>query len=490
MLGFINEAVERRNGERWGKISISSITHNSPSHLLLQSTDPSTARKAICLIPLSPAMFILARFGFYPLARLGCPFLIALLALIGASNAHGDNWGQWRGGNFDSVSSESGTNTNRLPISSELWKFELPGSAGASPVVWGDHIFVSTTDGEALKLICLDTAGRKQWHRNLPGVNTPTRDSGNSAAPSPVTDGQHVWVMMGNGAMACFDFKGNEIWSKDIQKTYGKFSIQFGMSTTPVLHAGKLYLTLIHGARRDKSTSEGQLICLDAASGEEIWLAVRKTDAVDENKHSYSSPIIVGQGDAAVLVVHAADYTTGHAVADGKELWRVAGINPKGENYNRTLRLVASPVARKGLMVVPTAKKGAVIGYQISGTEKPEQVWRLERGTPDVASPVVYRDYVFLAGENGVMQVLDASHGEVLTKKRLLADRHRSTPVVVDGKLVVVGRDGTISIFKADNDLELVSQRKLDEQSVASPAVAGGRIFVRTAKALYAFGAK
>ena len=435
-------------------------------------------------------MSVLARFRFYPIASPVRVFLMALLTLGGASDAKGDNWGQWRGGSFDSVSAESGANPETSPISSELWKFDLPGSAGASPVVWGDRIFVSTTDKKALRLICLDTSGEKQWERDLPGVSKSAMDKSNSASPSPITDGQHVWVMMGNGAMACFDFDGEEIWSKDIQEAYGKFSIMFGMSTTPVLHDGKLYLTLIHGVRKDKATSEGKLICLDAASGEEVWQVIRKTDAVDECKHSYSSPIVVGQGDSAVLVVHAADYTTGHAIVDGKELWKLAGINPKGENYNRTLRLVASPVAHKGLMVVPTAKKGAVIGYQISGTQKPERVWRLEHGTPDVASPVVYEDHVFLASENGVMKVLDASNGEVLTKKRLLADRHRSTPVVVDGKLVVVGRDGTVSVFKTNKDLELISERKLEEQSVASPAVAEGRIYIRTAKALYAFGAQ
>lgn len=434
-------------------------------------------------------MPLFARIRLYHFAQIGSLFMLTLLTLGGASDANGDNWGQWRGDSFDSVSGESGTDAKTSPISSELWKYELPGSAGASPVVWGDRIFVSTTDGDALRLICLDTSGKEKWQRILPGVNKSERDNSNSASPSPITDGQHVWVMMGNGALACFDFDGEKIWSKDLQDEYGKFSIGFGMSTTPVLHQGKLYLTLIHGVRKAKTTSEGKLICLDAASGEEVWQVLRKTDAVSENKHSYTSPIIVGQGDSAVLVVHAADYTTGHTIADGKELWRLAGINPKGEDYIPTLRLVASPVVRNGLMVVPTAKKKAVIGYQISGMEKPESVWRLERGTPDVASPVVYGGYVFLACENGVIKVLDASSGELLTKERLLADRHRSTPIVVDGKLVIVGRDGTVSVFKADKDLELISERKLNEESLASPAVAEGRIYVRTAKALYAFGA-
>ena len=412
-----------------------------------------------------------------------------LLTLAGTSVVKGENWGQWRGGSFDSVSGEPGANAKTSPIESELWKFKLPGSAGASPVVWGDHVFVSTTDGDVLQLICLNTNGKKRWQRVLPGVSTAAMDNSNSASPSPITDGQHVWVMMGNGAMACYDFDGKEIWSKDIQEVYGKFSILFGMSTTPVLHAGRLYLTLIHGVHKTKTTSEGKLICLDAVSGEEIWQVLRKTKAIYECKHSYTSPIIVGEGDSAVLVVHAADYTTGHRLADGEELWRLAGINPTGENYNRTLRLVASPVEHQGLMVVPTAKNGPVIGYKISGTNKPEHVWTMKHGTPDVASPVAYEDCVFLARETGVMTILDASSGEVLKKKRMFAGKHRSTPVVFDGKLIVVGRNGTVSVFKADKNVELISERKLHEQSVASPAVAGGRVYVRTAKALYAFGA-
>ncbi len=238
---------------------------------------------------------------------------------------------------------------------------------------------------------------------------------------------------------------------------------------------------------RKKGTSEGKLVCLDAASGEEVWSMARNTDAVFECKHSYTSPIICGLGASAVLVVHGADYTTGHAVSNGEELWRFGGINPQGEDYNRTLRLVASPVERQGLLVVPTAKNGPVMGYQISGTNKPKTLWRLGRGTPDVASPVVFKEFVFLAGENGVMRVLDSSSGKVLSKKRLLADRHRSTPVVFDGKLIILGRDGTISVLRADKDLELISELKLNEESVASPAVADGRVYIRTAKALYAF---
>ena len=413
------------------------------------------------------------------------------MILTGAFDASADNRGQWRGANFDSVSSEAGEgNTLGTEVLSKRWQYELPGAAGASPVAWADRIFVSTAAGDALKLICLETSGRKLWERNLPGENRTAMDNSNSASPSPITDGEYVWVMMGNGAIACFDFCGKEIWSKDLQVEYGTFAIQFGMSTSPVLHNDKLYLTLMHGMKDAKPSSEGMLVCLDAISGKEVWQVTRKTDATFESKDAYTSPMVVGEGDRACLVVRAADYTTGHAVGNGVELWRLAGVNPKGENDNRTLRLVASPVFHQGLMVVPTAKKGAVIGYEFSAPKKPQRAWRLEHGTPDVASPVVYRNRVFLACENGVMKVLDASNGNILTKKRLLADRRGSTPVVFNGRLIIAQRDGTVSAFSADEESELISEDELNEPTVASPAVANGQIYVRTSKALYSFELK
>ena len=433
----------------------------------------------------------MSRFHLIHLRRMFSAVCIMCVFSGAVTDGYGQtkHWGQWRGSQLDSVSDRTTSEQQTSPIETFQWKLDLPGPAGASPVVWGNQIFVSTTDNKSMALLCISVDGEQLWRRELIGVSRKKIDNSNSASASPITDGKHVWVTTDRGMLNCFDFAGKPIWSKDLQQDYGAFAISFGMSSTPVLHQGKLYLMLIHGVKEKKATSEGKLVCLQASSGTEIWRVERNTDAVFENKHSYASPIIIDQKGTSVLVVHGADYTTGHDVADGSELWRLGGQNPRGENYNRTLRFVSSPVARDGLLVVPSAKKRSVAAYQINA-DQPAKAWWMERGTPDVASPVIHKQYVFLAGENGVVRVLDRGNGKLLAKRRLLADRHRSTPVVVDEKLVVLGRDGTVSVFGADENLKLIDSRKLNEESVTSPAVTENRVYIRTSKSLYAFGIK
>ena len=403
------------------------------------------------------------------------------------------DWTQWRGPNLDSVA--EGEIVDTLDESTQLWRTDLPGSAGSSPVVAGDRLFLTSVDGDNLVVACFNVAtGDEVWQKQVPGENKKTRDNGNSAASSPCTDGEHVWTMFGNGQVNCFTVDGEEVWSKDLQKEYGKFQIQFGMSTTPVLSGDQLVFGLMHGKmRNDTSSSVGKIVSLNKKTGEENWVHVRKTDAISENKHVYASPAIDHSGDEPQLVIHGADYTTGHSLKDGAEVWRLGGMNPKGDSYNPYLRFVSSAVCRDGEIIIPTAKRGPVIAID-SGQQgkltKDSIAWRSERVTPDVATPVSYQDRIFLARENGALACLDASNGKKLIEKRYMADKHRSTPVAVDGKLVIVDRSGKVILVKADESLEELSSIDLGEETLSSPAVSGGVIFVRTFDALYAFGEK
>ena len=201
-----------------------------------------------------------------------------------------DNWPQWRGQDQNSLSRETDL-PDALNKSNLLWRVDLPGPGGASPVVWDKNVFVTTSDGDGLALICFSTDGKLRWKRTLEGENVVTRmDNSNSASPSPITDGKHVWAMMTNGVMHCFTVDGDLVWKKDMQQEYGEFQIQFGMATTPVLDRGKLYFQFIHGAMREKGTSVGWVIALDSQDGTEVFLQERKTPATMENKHSYTSP--------------------------------------------------------------------------------------------------------------------------------------------------------------------------------------------------------
>jgi outer membrane protein assembly factor BamB len=131
-------------------------------------------------------------------------------------------------------------------------------------VVWGEQIFLtSVNDTGELLLMAFDTAGKEQWKQVVAAGNQIARgDEGNSASPSPVTDGKHVWSFMGEGTLGCYTVDGKEVWKFNLQDRYGKFSIQFGMSSTPVLDNGVLYLQLIHG-EGDPKTREACVVALD-----------------------------------------------------------------------------------------------------------------------------------------------------------------------------------------------------------------------------------
>ena len=416
---------------------------------------------------------------------------------------HADNWSQWRGNKLDSVTMEKSLPGKLSMDKNLLWKFEMPGTGGASPVVWNDHIFVMSVEGNGqengkpLSLLCVTTQGKLKWKKPLEGRNKRSRDSGDSASPSPFTDGTHVWAMTTNGVIQCFDFEGNQVWAKDLQKEYGEFHIQFGMTSTPVLDQGKIYLQLIHGKmkRGSKATSVGWVVALDAKNGNEIWKHQRKTDGMFENMHSYASPSIYRDNQNEFLVTHGGDYVIGHSLESGDEIFRCGDMNPKGDGYNYFLRFVSSPLCVEGMLIVPTAKSGPVLALdpakKLAGdvTEKKEtRHWRLDQGTPDVATPVVYDGMVYLARETGVLIALDSETGEMVYQKRMLADRHRSTPVAGDGKVYFADRRGNLKIIEAGEEPNVLTNLSLGEETLASPAISNGVLYIRTQENLYAFG--
>ncbi len=248
---------------------------------------------------------------------------VFLVGFFAASIGRADDWKQWRGNDLRSVSKGPAVPVEFDQENQMLWRFPMPGTAGSSPIVCGDRVFATSVEGDELVLVCIGMDGKQRWKRFLEGNDIKSRDGANAASPSPSTDGEHVWTMMGNGMLQCFTVEGEPVWTKDLQKEYGEFNIQFGMSMTPVLDNGNLYLALMHGDMRDtKTTSVGQVIALDAKTGNEIWVHLRKTDAVSENTHSYASPTIYRDGKHEFLITHGADYVIGHSLKDGSEIWR------------------------------------------------------------------------------------------------------------------------------------------------------------------------
>src|SRR6185295_12932365 len=138
-----------------------------------------------------------------------------------------------------------------------------PGVAGSTPIVAKDRIFLTSpsADGTQLLLLCIGTDGKPQWEKPLA---KGLKDSKNLASASPSTDGAHVWAYAGSGDLVCFAMDGTEVWRAQLQERYGRFKLQFGMTTTPLVHDGAVYLQLIH-------SGGAWVVALDAATGKEKW---------------------------------------------------------------------------------------------------------------------------------------------------------------------------------------------------------------------------
>ena len=405
------------------------------------------------------------------------------------------DWPQWRNSDFSSVG-DSNLPTEFGAEKNLLWRAPLPGGGGASPVVAGDRIFVTTATGKKQSaLVCFSLAGEKLWQHDYELKGKMKADGSTIASPSPVTDDKHVWAMMATGELKCLTVDGKLVWTKNLQDEYGKFNILFGYSSTPVLENGKLYLMVIDGdmKAKPKLTSEGQVICLDAATGKEEWLHLRRTSGTVETMHSYASPTIYRGADGPLLLIHGADFLTAHSLETGDEIWRCGGMNGVGDSYNPTLRFVASPAVEAEKIIVPSAKNGPILCLKPNGKgditeDETINVWRVEKGTPDVSTPLVHDGIIYLVEKKGIVKALDLADGKRLYRDRVLADKHRSTPVIAGDKLIIAGRDGTIVVLKTGREFEVLAKNKLGEDTTASPAIANDVLYIRTEKALYAFG--
>lgn len=415
----------------------------------------------------------------------------ALAAVLLAAPAAADNWPQWRGAKNDghaagTVPTEWGADKN------VVWKAKMPGRGSSTPVIWGDKIYLTSVDGDAVSLLCYGTDGKEKWKADLGKTagKSGRGDEGDAASASCSTDGKHVWAFAGNGKLACFNTAGKEQWSLDVQK-YGKFGIQFGIHWTPVLHKDKLFLQVMH-------RNAQKLVALEAATGKELWVVERPGYGKGESPDTYSSAFVwEGPNGEALLVAHGNDYCTGHRLDTGAEVWRVTGLNPTA---NGAWRFVSSPLVTPDLIVVPSCKNGPTVGFNpvgasgAIGEDNPAELWRFKE-TPDVVSPLRVGNIVYLLG-NGPLTALDAKTGKQLYRQNLPAQQiYRGNMVHADGKIVVIGRDGIGLVIQAGPEFKVLARNEIvtdgkKETVYASPAVAGGRLYVRTWDHLYCFGTR
>jgi outer membrane protein assembly factor BamB len=423
---------------------------------------------------------------------------VVVLALMPAARA--EHWPQWRGPHNDGISAEPGVPEGWSRTKHVAWRTPLPGHAGATPCVWGGRIFLTSNEGDDLVLLCVGVKdGAILWKQRVGGGNRDARaGEGNSASPSPCTDGAHVWVCFGTGVLACYTTDGVEVWKIDVNDRFGRIDIQFGMTSTPVLDGDSLYLQLIHGPMKlDDDTRTGKVIRLDKRSGKTVWEVDRVTNAQFECKHSYASPFIYRHGGREFLVAHGADCITGHALGDGRELWRFGGLNgPSDTNpkpHDQTFRFVASPACAPGTIIVPTCKGGPTValrvGDELAGdcTGKAAVVKWVNPLTPDVSIPLVADGLVYLLHTDGKLQCVDLETGQDVYMKRTHTGQHRTSPLLADGRIYFGSNDGWVTVVRAGRGFEQLATVDFGGEAItASLFVADGTLYVRSYDALYA----
>ena len=410
--------------------------------------------------------------------------VITLLASFVITRA--DNWPQWRGPSLNGVSKEKNLPVKWTVEENVAWKVPMPGYSGSTPIIWRDRIFLNVADSDNLFLWCLNkTNGEVLWKKPLGGGNVKMRKQ-NMSSPSPVTDGRSVYVMTGTGILKGFDFNGKELWTRDIQKEYGQFGLQWGYASSPLLHEDSLYVQVLHGMKTDDAS---YVMSIDKKSGKTLWKVDRPTNAIRESPDSYTTPALLRYGKTTEIVITGGDCVTGHDPATGKELWRANGLNP---DNNPSFRIVASPIVFDDIIYAPTRIK-PLLALKAGGRgdiTSSHVLWSTANG-PDVPTPVTDGKYFYVVNDRGIMFCLDAKTGaEVYVQQRIKPGTYSASPVLADGKIYITNEDGLTTVVAAGPKFEVLAENPLNDYVLSSPAISDGQIFIRTAAHLYAIGKK
>ena len=413
--------------------------------------------------------------------RLACVVAGGLLV----PSLHAADWPQWRGPDLRGSSPERGLPVRWSARENVAFKLALPAGGASTPIVAGDRIFLNVADGDTVQLWSVDRrSGAVAWKRPLGSAAGHAHRKHDMATPSPVTDGQRVFALSGNGVLKGFDLEGRELWTRDVQKEYGPFGLMWGYGASPLLHGGALYVPVLHGMKTDDPS---YLLAVEAATGQTRFRVERPTDAPMESPDAYTTPTVVRKGTAFEIVLTGGDVVTGHDPRTGHELWRAAGLNPGREgNY----RIVASPVAAGDVVVAPTRIRPmlALRGFGRGDVTKSALLWSFDQG-PDVPTPATDGTLLYVVTDRGLLFCLDLMSGRVhYGPQRLRVGTYSASPLLADGRLYVTSEDGLTSVVKAGTAFELLAENALDDFTLSSPVAAGGQIFLRTRGALHAIG--
>jgi outer membrane protein assembly factor BamB len=477
--------------------------------------------------------------------------LALLIASLFLTPAIAEDWSQFRGPNGTGVSITTGLPTEFGPDKNVLWKTPLP-PGHSSPVLSRNRIFITAHSKEKenhkLLVICLDRqTGKLLWQREVPRTQTGRLQLVNGpASPSPVTDGENVYVFFQEFGMISYDASGKERWKLPL----GPFNMFYGFGASPILVDDKVVLPV------DQDNPNSYLIAVDKNSGRLRWKVDRP-----EVISGYSTPIVYQPKQGAKQIIIPESFQlSAYSVEDGKRVWFVKGlacemksiashdseylyVNGWGFPQNQPGQQVKTISFAEGLAKYDKNHDGLIARSEISGNEIMDKMlsgafeafdtdrddklnekdwgvframmasengllaiklggrgdmtdtairWRYQKPVPQVPSTLLYKGVLYMVNDGGVLISFDPATGNVIKQGRLTGaiDKYFSSPVAADDKVYLIGEGGAVSVLKAGGDWQILTVNQLDDECFATPAIADGRIYIRTRSALYCFGNK
>lgn len=430
--------------------------------------------------------------------RLVAPSLLLLLTAI----CHAGNWPQWRG-----PTAQGHADAARLPetwseTSNVAWKTPLPGRGHSTPVMWGDHLWLTTAIEKAatpeetqrrlatntgdqpvvvlasvsLHALCVErSSGRILHDIELLKVSAPqwAHQLNSYASPTPVLEEGRLYAHFGSFGTVALDTKTLRVlWkNQDLQVMH-----ENGPGSTAVLAGDKLI------AHFDGSDHQF-IAAFDKNTGKVAWQTARsgEMDPRPQQRKAYGTPLMVTMNGRAVVVSPAANNIYGYDPQDGRELWQI----PYGA---LGFSMSAVPVADEERIYFSTSYgKSQVIALNYAGRQTPEIAWRNPKNAPKMCSPVLHNGLLFYVDDGGIVSCVDTKTGEVFYRERL-GGKFSASPILASGKLYFCSREGVVSIVPATKEFKILAQNTLDGSIMASPIADDSALFIRTDKALYKIG--
>ena len=420
--------------------------------------------------------------------------LVASLCLIAAltSPLLANNWPNWRGPDYNGVASGKGYPTEWSATKNVAWKVELPGRGSSTPVVWGDHIFLTSAADGKNALLAFSRNGKELWRVPIGKDRGGKNPKASGSNPSCVTDGQHVFAYFRSGDLMCVDFAGKLVWQTNLQDKYGEDTLWWDLGTSPVL-------TKQHCVVAVMQSGPSFLVAFDKTTGQTAWKQDRNVEAPEESAHSYSTPVVLNENGHEMLVVLGADHVTAHDAANGQEVWRVGGLNPDPASQKR-LRSIASAVVSDGIVIAPYQRGQEITAIKLGGrgdVTKSHVTWVKKGFWSDVPTPAAVDGKVYVLTDSGktrgLVTCLDIKTGREIWSGQTEQGRKgfSSSPIVVDGKLYATREDGVTFVLSAGPEFKVLATNELDNtQTVATPVFTDGKILIRTDTHLYCIGGR